>query len=56
MAKMAQLMMEYDPQPPFNAGNPNTAEPEVIESLLQFGKPLIDAFLSQTKVISSQLK
>ena len=49
MAKMAQLMMEYDPQPPFNAGTPEKAEKEVVYSLIQVGKPLIDVFLTQTK-------
>ena len=51
MAKMTQLMMEYEPQPPFNSGNPLTAEKKVVKSLLKFGKPLIDAFLTQTKKI-----
>jgi cyclohexyl-isocyanide hydratase len=51
MAKMTQLMMEYNPQPPFNAGTPETADKEVVESLLQLGKPLIDAFLTKTNEI-----
>lgn len=49
MAKTAQLMMEYDPQPPFNAGTPETAGEKTVQSLLQLGKPLIEAFLNQTK-------
>lgn len=56
MAKMAQLMMEYNPQLPFNSGTPDTAEPEVIKSLLQFGKPLIEAFLVQAKETAIILK
>lgn len=55
MAKMTQLMMEYDPQPPFNAGTPEKAEKEVVESLIQVGKPLIDAFLIQTKETAKSL-
>ncbi|MBE9048049.1 DJ-1/PfpI family protein [Pleurocapsales cyanobacterium LEGE 10410] len=43
-AKMTQLMMEYEPQPPFNAGNPKTADNTLVESLQELGKPLIDAF------------
>lgn len=31
-AKRAQLIIEYDPAPPFNAGNPEAAGPEVVES------------------------
>jgi cyclohexyl-isocyanide hydratase len=47
-AKMAQLMMEYTPEPPFNAGTPETAGEEVVKTLIQFGQPLLDAFLAQT--------
>lgn len=45
-AKMTQLMLEYDPQPPF-AGRPETAEEPVVQGLLQSGKPLIDAFWAE---------
>jgi cyclohexyl-isocyanide hydratase len=53
-AKMTQLMLEYQPTPPFNAGNPETAGTELTQALLGFGKPLIDAFLAQTQAIVSQ--
>ena len=33
-AKLTQLAMEYDPEPPFNAGNPKAAGPEVIEQAM----------------------
>jgi cyclohexyl-isocyanide hydratase len=56
VAKMAQLMMEYVPEPPFNTGTPETAGKEIMESLMQFGKPLLDAFLIQTRDTSAQLK
>ncbi|MDJ0708658.1 MAG: DJ-1/PfpI family protein [Leptolyngbyaceae cyanobacterium MO_188.B28] len=56
VAKMAQLMMEYDPAPPFNAGTPETAGEAVAQSLIQAGKPLLDAFLAQTKETAEQLK
>lgn len=49
MAQITQLMMEYAPVPPFNAGTPETASKEVVASLLQFGQPLIDTFLTQTR-------
>ncbi|MBD2056290.1 DJ-1/PfpI family protein [Oculatella sp. FACHB-28] len=55
VAKMAQLMMEYTPEPPFNAGTPETAGEEIVQPLMQFGKPLLDAFLAQTKKTASQL-
>ena len=56
MAKIAQLMMEYDPKPPFSAGNCITAEPEIKASLLNLGQPLIEAFLDCTKEIDNQNK
>jgi putative intracellular protease/amidase len=33
VAQGIQLGIEYDPQPPFNAGSPNTAPAEVVESM-----------------------
>ncbi|HEY9768206.1 MAG TPA: hypothetical protein V6C71_06810 [Coleofasciculaceae cyanobacterium] len=50
VAKMTQLMMEYSPQPPFNSGTPDTADPQTVECLLDAGKPLIDAFRTQTQL------
>jgi cyclohexyl-isocyanide hydratase len=35
-AKMAQLVIEYDPQPPFDAGSPEKAGPELLEKTLAF--------------------
>ncbi len=31
MAEVMQLAIEYDPQPPFDAGSPATARPEIVE-------------------------
>lgn len=56
VAKMAQLMMEYQPEPPFNAGTPETAGEHIVKPLMQLGKPLLDAFLTQTKETATQLK
>jgi cyclohexyl-isocyanide hydratase len=56
VAKTAQLMMEYVPEPPFNAGSPETAGDEIVQPLMQFGKPLLDAFLAQTKETAAHLK
>lgn len=55
VAKMTQLMMEYTPEPPFNAGTPETAGEEVARSLMQFGKPLLDIFLAQTQKVAAGL-
>jgi cyclohexyl-isocyanide hydratase len=48
-AKMAQLMMEYDPKPPFDAGTPETAGEDIVRPLLTLGKPLIEAFKNVPK-------
>jgi cyclohexyl-isocyanide hydratase len=55
MAKMAQLMMEYNPEPPFNAGTPETAGERIVQPLIQFGKPLLDAFWAQTRETAARL-
>jgi cyclohexyl-isocyanide hydratase len=49
VAKITQLMMEYTPAPPFNAGTPETADQQIVHSLMQFSKPLVAAFSSQTR-------
>jgi cyclohexyl-isocyanide hydratase len=53
-AKMAQLMLEYQPEPPFDAGSPETAGPQLTQTLLGLGKPLVDAFWAQTQAIATQ--
>jgi len=44
MAKMTQLMLEYNPQPPFNAGTPATAGEPLVTSLKKLGSPIIEGF------------
>jgi cyclohexyl-isocyanide hydratase len=39
-AKLVQLAMEYDPQPPFDAGTPNNAGPVLTQQLLHALAPL----------------
>ncbi|MBE9242893.1 DJ-1/PfpI family protein [Synechocystis salina] len=55
VARTVQLMLEYDPEPPFDAGRPETAGSTVVNSLLQAGKPLMDAFWAQTQATAAQL-
>ena len=31
-AKMIQLMIEYNPDPPFNSGHPDAADPEIVDA------------------------
>ena len=40
VAKMSQLAMEYDPQPPFHAGSPKGAGPVLTQRLLAAMEPL----------------
>ncbi|MDY6785953.1 MAG: DJ-1/PfpI family protein [Cyanobacteriota bacterium] len=56
VAKMAQLMMEYNPEPPFDAGTPETAGKEVVRALMQSGEPLLEAFWTQTRDTAARLK
>ena len=36
-ARLAQLSMEYDPQPPFDGGSPASSDPELVERLRDLG-------------------
>ena len=36
VAKFTQLTMEYDPAPPFNAGSPRGAGPELVKQAMEF--------------------
>jgi cyclohexyl-isocyanide hydratase len=38
-AESIQLMMEYNPQPPFDSGHPSTARQEIIEKVEQAAAP-----------------
>jgi len=40
-AKVVQLMMEYDPQPPFNCGSVATASPDVVAIARALGEKMI---------------
>jgi len=35
-AEAAQLMIEYDPQPPFDAGSTAKASPDVVERVVEY--------------------
>jgi cyclohexyl-isocyanide hydratase len=35
-AKLTQLAMEYDPEPPFQSGSPKTAGPAIVEQAMSF--------------------
>jgi cyclohexyl-isocyanide hydratase len=43
-AKQTQLAMEYEPQPPFDAGSPDTAGPELVQAVLAMLDQAMPAF------------
>ena len=44
-AKFIQLVMEYDPQPPFDAGSPKKAGPALVKQVLDAVEPIRRATL-----------
>ena len=40
-AQASQLMLEYDPQPPYDAGSPATAPPQLRERLQRSFRPVV---------------
>jgi cyclohexyl-isocyanide hydratase len=42
-SKRIQLQMEYDPEPPFYAGSPETADPELVAALRKRFEPFLAA-------------
>jgi cyclohexyl-isocyanide hydratase len=40
VAQEIQLMLEYDPDPPFQSGSPNTANPELVERIRRQRQPV----------------
>lgn len=54
-AKMIQLLLEYNPSPPFNAGSPESAGEALVEQVKKFGEQFIEASRVQTKQTASTL-
>lgn len=42
VAKRIQLIIEYDPHPPFDSGSPEKADPEIVSRFLKVRKPAMD--------------
>ena len=60
VAKMTQLMMEYDPKPPFDTGSPSTAGPEltamatgVLQSIIDEGMDIARKSFSNRSMAAS---
>ncbi len=50
-AELIQLLLEYNPAPPFNAGSAESAGEILVEQVKKFGEQLIEASLEATKKI-----
>jgi len=48
-AKKVQLSMQYNPQPPFNDGDPSVAEPRVLQSVSQDMRETIDLTMDSVR-------
>ena len=49
VAKRIQLMLEYNPAPPFAAGHPSVAEPDVVQAVRDQGAAYVDARWALTR-------
>ncbi len=56
LAQGLQLALEYAPAPPFNAGRPETAPPEVLEAALTAMKAGSAERLAQARQAAERLK
>jgi cyclohexyl-isocyanide hydratase len=54
-AKLIQLLLEYNPAPPFNAGSPECAGEILVDRVHKFGEQLIQASLETTRLTAIQL-
>ena len=43
IAKTIQLLLEYNPEPPFQSGLPKTAEPHILEMAMKITQPLFES-------------
>jgi cyclohexyl-isocyanide hydratase len=54
-AKIVQLLMEYNPAPPLNAGSPETAGPDIVAAARAVGKDLLEHSRRATEVAVARL-
>ncbi len=55
-AKMLQLLLEYNPAPPFDTGSPESAGEALVEQVKKFGELLFAATLAQTEATVRNLE
>jgi cyclohexyl-isocyanide hydratase len=54
-AKMIQLLLEYNPAPPFDTGSPEMAGEVLVEKVKKLGEQLIEASLIETQQTATRL-
>jgi cyclohexyl-isocyanide hydratase len=54
-ARAAQLSFEYAPQPPFNAGTPETAGADAVNMITSMYAPLVDVYKTAARTARSRL-
>ena len=55
-AEMIQLSLEYDPQPPFNAGSPATASAEIVSAVTASMGPMLTARSAASQRAAGRIK
>lgn len=55
MAEQIQLYIEYAPEPPFRAGSPKTAAPDLVETARTAGRAIAEARLETAKRVAQRL-
>ena len=54
-AKRIQLLLEYNPAPPFDTGSPENAGEVLVEQVKKFGDTLLEASLAQAKATAENM-
>lgn len=54
-AKRIQLLLEYNPAPPFDTGSPENAGEVLVEQVKKFGETLLQASLAQAKATAENM-
>jgi cyclohexyl-isocyanide hydratase len=55
VAQQIQLAIQYAPEPPFNAGSPETAPTHILEAAREAARPITEARLATAKRIAQKL-
>lgn len=54
-AKSLQLLLEYDPAPPFDSGHPRVAAPELVQTVREMTKPMLQARRAVSQRVADRL-